>query len=145
MHVEQATVVTAELVKALDHLIPQLTSRNPPPGESYLAALFRDESSSLMVVREPDAHGPIVAAGCLAVYRAPTGVRAIVEDVVVDEAHRGRGVGEYLLVSLLELARRKGARSVSLTSNPDRAAANRLYLRIGFSRRQTNSYFYDLS
>jgi ribosomal protein S18 acetylase RimI-like enzyme len=143
MYVEQATAPSPELVRALDRLVPQLTRTSASPGAAYLAELLVDTSSSLLVVRNPDATGSIVAAGCLCVYRALTGVRAIVEDVVVDEAWRGRGIGEHLVRRLLDLARQKGARGVSLTSNADRAAANRLYLRVGFSPRQTNSYYYE--
>ncbi len=76
----------------------------------------------------------------LVVFRIPTGVRAWIEDVVVDEAARGRGVGEALNRAALELAERRGARSVDLTSRPSREAANRLYRKLGFVERETNVY-----
>jgi ribosomal protein S18 acetylase RimI-like enzyme len=75
-------------------------------------------------------------------YQVPTGVRAIIEDVVVDQRWRGRGIGRALVANLLGLAREKGAPGVSLTSNPGRTAANQLYVRMGFSLRSTNSYYY---
>ena len=78
----------------------------------------------------------------MTVYRVPTGIRAIIEDVIVDESVRGLGIGEALLRRLLDLARDKGANGVALTSNPKRESANRLYQRIGFSLRETNAYFY---
>jgi ribosomal protein S18 acetylase RimI-like enzyme len=81
--------------------------------------------------------------GTLATYLTPTGIRAVIEDVVVDNSFRGRGIGEALMRALLDLARTSGARGVSLTSNPRRASANRLYRKMGFRRRQTNSYYFD--
>ena len=74
----------------------------------------------------------------LAVFRIPTGVRAWIEDVVVDEAARGRGIGEALTLHAVDVAREAGARSVELTSRPTREAANRLYRRLGFEERETN-------
>ena len=141
MRIEQARAATPELIIALERLIPQLTSPNPPPARADLQALLDSTSSLLVIGREPDAGGTIIAAGCLGVYRAPTGVRAVIEDLVVDETYRGRGIGEALLRYLLNLAREQGAPGVSLTSNPRREAANRLYVRAGFSLRQTNSYY----
>jgi ribosomal protein S18 acetylase RimI-like enzyme len=76
----------------------------------------------------------------LAVFRIPTGVRAWIEDVVVDENQRGRGVGEALTQAALELASARGARTVDLTSRPSRDIANRLYKRMGFELRETNVY-----
>jgi ribosomal protein S18 acetylase RimI-like enzyme len=80
----------------------------------------------------------------LVVFRIPTGVRAWIEDVVVDESARGHGVGEALNRAALDGARRKGAKTVDLTSRPSRAAANRLYQRLGFVARETNVYRYEL-
>ena len=88
--------------------------------------------------------GVIVGTLTLVVFRLSTGVRAWIEDVVVDEAARGHGVGDQLNRFALELARQKGARSVDLTSRPSREAANRLYQRIGFTPRETNVYRFSL-
>jgi ribosomal protein S18 acetylase RimI-like enzyme len=81
---------------------------------------------------------------CLTVYRVPTGLRSVIEDVVVDEAARGNGLGAALVREAIERARAAGAEGVSLTSNPQREAANRLYQSMGFQLRQTNPYFYRL-
>ncbi|MEY4373004.1 MAG: hypothetical protein RL219_1773, partial [Actinomycetota bacterium] len=86
----------------------------------------------------------IVGTLTLVVFRIPTGVRAWIEDVVVDNAARGHGVGELLNVRALEVARSKGAKTVDLTSRPSREAANRLYQRIGFQPRETNVYRFSL-
>ena len=77
-------------------------------------------------------------------FRIPSGVRAWIEDVVVDEAARGQGVGEALNREALRLAAEQGARTVELTSRPSREAANRLYQRLGFKMRETNVYRYEL-
>lgn len=134
--------MTDELVAAFDRLVPQLTGNNPPPTRDGLSALVRSESSALLAARHPDEQGDIAGALCLTVYRVPTGVRAVIEDVIVDQGARGRGIGEALLRRALELARQAGADGVVLTSNPRREAANRLYQRLGFTRRETNAYIY---
>ncbi len=142
MQIEQVTAVTEELCDAFQRLIPQLATNRLPPTKEELAALVGSESSTLLIVRHPEPSNRIVGAGCLTVYRVPTGVRAIIEDVIVDELARGLGIGESLVRRLMDLARDKGANGVALTSNPRRASANRLYQRIGFTRRETNAYFF---
>ncbi len=100
----------------------------------------------LLVARAaPDsaAGGPIVGTLTLVVFRIPTGLRAWIEDVVVDESVRGRGVGEALTLAAIDLAAAAGARTVDLTSRPSREAANRLYRRLGFEQRDTNVYRYS--
>jgi ribosomal protein S18 acetylase RimI-like enzyme len=130
---------TEELVEALAHLLPQLSSA-PPPDEAELAAIIG--SGSTMFIARID--GRIVGSLTLVLYRIPTGLKAWIEDVVVDESARGHGVGAALNQAALAEARRHGAKAVSLTSRPSREAANRLYERIGFTRRDTNVYRYDL-
>ena len=142
MQIEAVTDVTQELQAAVKRLIPQLTVKLPP-SDGELLALIRSDSSSLLVARGGE--GSIIGMACVAVYRVPTGIRAIIEDVVVDGAARGQGIGEALTRACLNLARAKGAPFVTLTSNPAREAANRLYLRMGFTRRDTNSYIYRFS
>jgi len=142
MQIEAVTDVTQELQAAVKRLISQLTVKLPP-SDGELLALIRSDSSSLLVARGGE--GSIIGMACVAVYRVPTGIRAIIEDVVVDGAARGQGIGEALTRACLNLARAKGAPFVTLTSNPAREAANRLYLRMGFTRRDTNSYIYRFS
>ena len=144
MQVREVHTATPELLEAIQRLLPQLSASAALPDMQALEALVGGESSRLLIVREPDELGPIVAMGTLGTYRTPTGVRAVIEDVVVETAFRGRGFGQDLLRRLLDLARDQGALGVALTSNPLRVAANRLYLRMGFRRRRTNSYFYSL-
>jgi ribosomal protein S18 acetylase RimI-like enzyme len=134
MEVAVVRSVSPELVSAMRSLLPQLSSASPPSAEE-LAAIVDSPATSLLVARDGDA---IVGMLTLAVFRIPTGVRAWIEDVVVDEAARGQGVGEALTLAAVELARGAGARSVELTSRPTREAANRLYRRLGFEERETN-------
>jgi len=138
MQIDVAACVDDELLRAMARLIPQLTRNAPPPLRGELSALLEDSASSLLLARREG--GEIIALLTLAVYRVPTGIRAVIEDVVVDEAARGQGVGAALMRRAIEIAKEKGAGNVSLTSNPMRAAANRLYVRLGFQKRETNLY-----
>ncbi|MDP4029261.1 MAG: GNAT family N-acetyltransferase [Gallionella sp.] len=138
MQIEIVTKADDELYEAFQRLVPQLTDNNPPPSLDDLSALLRDTASTLMVARNEN--GDIVGALTLAVYRVPTGIRSVIEDVIVDISARGEGIGEALMRRAIELAREKGASNITLTSNPMRKAANKLYLRVGFTKRETNAY-----
>lgn len=140
MRIERVTEASEELYLGFQRLVPQLTANNPPPSREDLAALLASGDSILFVARAED--GQIHGAGCVAVYRVPTGVRAVIEDVIVDESARGQGVGEALVRRALEAARARGAPAVTLTSHPSREAANRLYRRMGFKLRETNAYVF---
>jgi ribosomal protein S18 acetylase RimI-like enzyme len=139
--VERATEVTPELISAFELLIPQLSSSNPPPTSSELQEIVSSDSSTLFVAR---VEGKIVGSLTLATFRIPTGVRAWIEDVVVDSSARGHGVGKALNQAALAEARSCGAVTVDLTSRPSREAANRLYQRLGFVQRDTNVYRFTL-
>ena len=140
VRVEECTEVDEELIGALGSLIPQLSSSSPPPTRSELDEIVTSPATHLLVARDDTAEGAILGSMTLVVFRIPTGVRAWIEDVVVDSEARGRGVGEALNRAALELAARRGAKTVDLTSRPSREAANRLYQRIGFVQRETNVY-----
>ena len=139
--VEQATIANAELIEAFQRLIPQLSSSNPPPTQEELAEIISAPSTVLFIARL-DEH--IVGTLTLATFRIPTGVRAWIEDVVVDSAARGHGVGEALNQAAILEAHHRGAITVDLTSRPSREASNRLYQRIGFVARDTNVYRYNV-
>jgi ribosomal protein S18 acetylase RimI-like enzyme len=129
---------TDEVVDALARLLPQLSSATPPDIDEL--ATVMSGGSTVFIAR---VDGVIVGSLTLVMYRIATGLKAWIEDVVVDEAARGHGVGEALNMAALDEARRRGAKAVSLTSRPSREAANRLYQRIGFAERTTNVYRYD--
>lgn len=139
--VEKATAVTSELVSAFGLLIPQLSSSNPPPTAEQLQAIVSSPASVLFLARVDNR---IVGSLTLATFFIPTGVRAWIEDVVVDADARGHGVGEALNIAAINEARARGAITVELTSRPSREAANRLYQRLGFVARDTNVYRYTL-
>jgi len=140
--VEEVLSVTPEVTRALAALVPQLSSSAPPLEEEEIAEIARSPATVLLVAR--DSRGGIVGSLTLVVFRAPTGSRAWIEDVVVDQAQRGSGVGSALVDEALARAEAAGARTVDLTSRPSREAANRMYLRIGFNRRETHVYRYEL-
>ena len=144
MFIENVSDVTQELQEALQRLVPQLGAHKVPPTNEELRKLVGSESSILLIARGTDKDGPIVGILCLTIYRVPTGLRSIIEDVIVDDSMRRRGIGEALVRRALDLAREAGADGVSLTSNPQREAADRLYQSLGFQLRQTNPYFYKL-
>jgi len=137
-----AEAATPDLVAAVTRLLPQLSSSAPPPTPAQLEEIVKSPATQLLVAR---IDGEVVGALTLVVFRIPSGVRAWIEDVVVDEATRGQGVGEALNREALRLAAEKGAKTVELTSRPSREAANRLYQRLGFTARDTNVYRYDLA
>jgi ribosomal protein S18 acetylase RimI-like enzyme len=140
MEIQRVDVVSTELMEALEHLIPQLsTARVPTRAE--VEELVASQASSLLIARDPH----IVGVLTLVVFRTTTGVHAWIEDVVVDHAARGRGIGEALSRAGISLAQELGANEVNLTSRPSREAANRLYRRIGFQQRSTNVYRYSLN
>ena len=144
IHTTEVVEVDDELVAAFAHLTPQLSSSSPAPGPDELAAIVASPATVLFVARDVDS-GEIIGALTLALFRIPTGLRAWIEDVVVDEAARGKGVGAALTEMAMDRARREGAKTVDLTSRPSREAANRLYKRVGFHQRETNVYRVNLS
>lgn len=144
VRIEEVTAVTEELVVAFEQLIPQLSSSNPPPNAEALEVIVRSEASTLLIARDQTRDDRIVGSLTLAMFPIPTGLRAWIEDVVVDGDTRGKGVGRLLNDVALERAKAAGALTVDLTSRPTREAANRLYQRIGFEQRATNVYRYML-
>lgn len=137
MEVIRAAEADDELVAAFARLMP-LLNESPPPGREELAEIIR--TGHLYVAKDP----AIVGVLTLTLYRIPTGLSARIDDVIVATEARGRGIGEALTRAAIEHARTAGARAVNLTSHPRREAANRLYQRLGFERRETNTYVYKL-
>jgi|SRR5579875_1158144 ribosomal protein S18 acetylase RimI-like enzyme len=140
IEVETADRVTAELSEAFARLLPQLSSSARPLTEETMREVVDCPANTVLVAR---VDGRIAGTLTLVTFPLPTGVRSWIEDVVVDESARGRGVGEALSHAALEVARKAGARTVDLTSRPSREAANRLYQRVGFQLRDSNVYRYS--
>jgi ribosomal protein S18 acetylase RimI-like enzyme len=137
--VEVLQAVTPEIVTAFQRLVPQLSRSAPPPDEQALAGMVSSPAITLLIAR---AGGEITGTLTLAMFPCPTGIRAWIEDVVVDEAARGLGIGDALTRKALDIAQAAGARTVDLTSRPSRVAAGRLYERVGFQLRESRLYRY---
>jgi ribosomal protein S18 acetylase RimI-like enzyme len=138
VRVEEVLAVDDELVQALVALVPQLSRSAPPPTAAELQAIVDSPATVLFAARDED--GSIIGSLTLALFRVPTGMRAWIEDVVVDTNTRGKGVGAALTLAAIDRAGEHGARTVDLTSRPSREDANRLYQRLGFEARNTNVY-----
>ena len=142
IQVASASRVDDELIAAFNRLIPQLSRSAAVPTPDLIREIVDAPATTVLVARDGRDSGRIVGLLTLVVFRIPTGVRAWIEDVVVDESVRGRGVGEALSQEAIRQAVGSGARTVELTSRPSREAANRLYQRLGFVRRDSNVYRY---
>jgi len=144
MYIERIQEVTDEVFEAICRLVPEIGTHKLAPSREELSDLVCSDSSTLWIAREPDQAGNIVGMLTLTVYRVPTGIRSIVEDVAVDSNFRRRGIARSLMEKAIEFARQAGAENVALTSNPKREAANLLYQSMGFAKRETNAYSYKL-
>lgn len=140
MEIYELKEVTDEVIDAFERLFPQLTGL-PVPSRPELEQMIASEGCRIFMAR---VDGQIAGSASLGVYRTPSGLHTWIEDVVVDEAFRRRGIGRALTCTLIDAARGMGAHSLSLTSRPSREAANRLYQELGFVRWETNLYRYPL-
>lgn len=137
MHIELKSHFDKALLDEANRLLPQLSGSAKPMTEVELRAILDSDTSHLLIAEDA---GHLCGMLTLAIFRIPTGVRAWIEDVVVDEAQRGQGVGKLLVNAAIDLARSQGAATIDLTSRPSREAANRLYRKLGFEPRDTNIY-----
>jgi len=142
MKIEELTDFSAQALDAINGLLPQLSTSVVALEESDLRNIVDSESTKLFLAIDEDG---VFGMLSLVLFRIPTGRKAWVEDVVVDEKARGRGVGKLLTEHAIQVAREHGAHSVDLTSRPSREAANALYQRVGFQQRETNVYRFQAS
>ena len=128
------------ILKAVNRLLPQLDQNAELMTEDKFRSVLMSGSTHFFIAEMEDKE----IAGMLSavVYEIPTGTKFWIEDVVVDEAYRGKGIGRDLMINAIDFAKSKGAKSVDLTSRPDRVAANKLYRELGFLLRETNVYRY---
>ena len=138
----EITEAEDETLDAVNRLLPQLSKSSKLINRSTLQKLSNSECTRLYVAKEDDT---IFGMLSLVVFSIPTGTKAWIEDVVVDERARGKGVGRELMNHALNVAKELGAKSADLTSRPSREAANKLYQAIGFEGRETNVYRYKTS
>lgn len=137
---ERVTNANEALLAACQRLVPQLSHTNPPPTFDELVLLLASPTTQLFTAGQVEFGEEIIGLASLILYHVPSGLRGYIEDVIVDERARRRGVGEALTWACLQAAKAAGAPYVGLTSNPNRTAANHLYQKMGFVRRQTNVY-----
>jgi len=145
MYIDEVTNLTDEIYDSVCKLVPQLGTYKVIPARDEILALINSEASKLLIARYPDEDSAVVGILTISIYRVPTGVRSIVEDVIVDNEMRRRGIARALMLTALDIARGAGANGVALTSNPQRVEANLLYQKMGFAKRETNAYFYKLT
>lgn len=143
MNVRRITKYDDQIYESVNRLLPQLDLTVEPPSKEYLKEMLGSGNIHLFVAE--DESGEIIGMLTLVAYPTITGRKLWVEDVVVDASSRGKGIGEKLTLAAIEFAHTLGSEEVKLTSRPSREAANRLYLRIGFVRYDTNVYRYDLN
>jgi GNAT superfamily N-acetyltransferase len=139
MHIEVVGEATPELQEALSRLLPQLNPTLTVPDTERLRRLVADPAATLLIARDGD---QIVGTTTVVTYTTPFWIKARLDEVVVDEAARGQGVGEALVRASLDVARKKGVQVVELQSGrgPNRAAAHRLYEKLGFKVRDSDVF-----
>ena len=145
--IEIVNEVTSDVVEAFGRLLPQLSTSASQLDADALSVIVSAPASTLLIAR---AGGEIVGTLTLVIFPIPTGIRAWVEDVVVDEAARGKQFGgkrvaETLTTEAIRIARQAGAKTVDLTTRPSRVAAGKLYERLGFEQRDSRVYRYSLT
>ncbi len=143
MKIREISRYSDKVYGALIKLIPQLGPDTVVPDRGYFKTVVESRSTHFFIL-ELD-NNEIAGILSLCIYPIPTGIKAWIEDVVVDESSRGRGYGRALMQGAIEYARSKGAKAVELTSRPSRIAANRLYRELGFIIRETNLYKYTFN
>lgn len=142
MNLLRITRADQTLVEAFVRLMPQLSAACPVPDRAALERVVASPDTALFAVRLP---GGIAGVLTVALYETPSGRKAWIEDVVVDAASRGRGIGGMLVRAAIAWARGRGADRVLLTSNPARSEARALYLRLGFRPYETGVFRMDLT
>lgn len=136
MRIYEATIVSDAIVTAFRNLIPQLSPNSPLPSKSDLEELINSNSTIVFLAEK----GSIIGTLTLVFNKIPTGNKVWIEDVVVDNAAKGKGVGEELIKFAIDYVSSKGINQINLTSSTERIAANKLYQRLGFEKRETNVY-----
>lgn len=136
MKIYEVTTITDAIVEAFKKLIPQLSSNTPVPSKSDLEKIINSKNTIIFIAKEDQILGTLT----LVLNKIPTGNKAWIEDVVVDAAARGKGVGVELIKFAINYIFNKGITKIDLTSSPEKIAANKLYQKLGFDKRETNVY-----
>lgn len=143
MHIERITHVDESVINAFKILIPQLIEENIYPSYEDLNKIIDSENVYLYFTF--DKEDKVIGTITLVFIRIPTGLKARIEDVIVDKEARGKGVATAMIWHVIQIAQEKGVTKVDLTSHPNRIAANKLYQKLGFEKRESNVYRYNIS
>jgi ribosomal protein S18 acetylase RimI-like enzyme len=141
--IQNPIIVDEELYKSILHLLPQLNTRHPLPTYAHINSLLKSNSSLLFVARYPIINSPISGMLTLVIFQLPSGIRAHIEDVVVDIELRNKGIALALMKTALQSAQKAGAKGVTLTSHSSRLSAIGLYESLGFKKWDTNMFYYQ--
>jgi ribosomal protein S18 acetylase RimI-like enzyme len=144
IEIKEVTKSSEELYNVMMELLAQLTTSQLSFSQKDLDRIVLSQNSILFTALDKTANNKIVGMLTLAIIDIPTGMRATIEDVVVDRSARGKGIGEKITLAAIEKAKELGIKKIDLTSSPSREAANRLYQRLGFKQRSTNVYRYEI-
>ena len=142
MKIIQPTEITEEILIALKTLTKQLSPNKKPPSKKDLEEIINSENSILFIAKSKNEE--IAGTLTLLINRIPTGQKVWIEDVVVDNKFRGKGIGQKLTQFAIDYAIKRGIKEINLTSNPARIAGNKLYQKLGFTLRETNIYRLNL-
>ncbi|MFT3995678.1 MAG: GNAT family N-acetyltransferase [Dysgonomonas sp.] len=137
MQIEILSDVDNKTITAFNRLMQQLSSNYKPIAKEYLIDIINSSNIIIFVAKENET---IIGSLSLVFYNIPTGMKAWVEDVVIDQSVRGKGVGKALIEQAIVYAKQSGASKLDLTSSPERVAANKLYQKLNFEKRETNVY-----
>jgi ribosomal protein S18 acetylase RimI-like enzyme len=143
MEIKKIKRFSERAFKAVSRLLPQLTSDDAFLTKEYFKSVLESENSHLFIA-ELDKKN-IAGMLSLGTYKTPTGIKIWIEDVVVDESLRGKGIGRELMLFAIDYSKSFGAKNVMLTSRSSRIAANELYSKLGFKKYETNFYKYLLN
>lgn len=138
---EEVSEFTPEIGEAIRDLTDQLDKNHQDLTDHDIAAMIHNPGTHLLIAKNSDS---IVGMVTLIVYRIPFKMKAQIEDFVVSEKMRGKGIGTMLLKYSIEQAKKAGVKSLNLTSRPIRVSANLLYQKLGFEKRDTNVYRIEL-
>lgn len=141
--IQKPSKLNKELYESILHLLPQLNTKHALPSYEEVTDLLSSNNSILYVARFPSITGPIIGMITLVVFQVPSGIRAHIEDLVVDHEFRKKGIAHALMEKTLQSAKDLGANEVVLTSNSRRISALRLYESLGFKKWDTNLFLYQ--
>jgi GNAT superfamily N-acetyltransferase len=138
MIIKEIKTLSPAIQKVIQHFIDLLVTTPYTASQETLMDLVASENSHLFLAYDESEN--IIGMLTVGIYYSTTGKKAWIEDVVVADTFRGQGIGEKLVQHAIDFAKTKNVNLLMLTSHPSRIAANKLYPRVGFNRRDTNVY-----